>query len=262
MVIQGQLCSDNFGFSLGGSQNFLESGYGFNEFGFNLSQKQQQNLCFNNNGLVSNHNNHQAISSSHSIAAQIEKQRQEIDRVIHLQNERLRLALQEQRKQEAAIILRKCESRALILLKQKDEEIAKAKKRTSELEEFMRRIEIEGQTWQRMARENEAIVASLNNTIKQIRENQFFSNVVEDAESCCDDRGEREGETGENRGHEERDNRGENSRKMVCKSCNSRNSCVVFLPCQHLCSCKSCLAFLGSCPVCGTLMKAAVEVLF
>ena len=31
MVIQGQLCSDNFGFSLGGSHNFLESGYGFND---------------------------------------------------------------------------------------------------------------------------------------------------------------------------------------------------------------------------------------
>ncbi|GFS36564.1 SBP (S-ribonuclease binding protein) family protein [Actinidia rufa] len=228
MAIQGQLCSDNFGFSMGGTQNFMESGYGFNEFSFNLPQKQQQNFCFNNNGLVLNHNNHQSISSSQSIAAQIEKQRQEIDWFIHLQTKKL----------------------------------AKARKRTSELEDFMRRIEIESQTWQRMARENEAIVASLNNTIKQIRENQFFSNVVEDAESCCDDRGEREGETGENRGHEERENRGENSRKMVCKSCNYRNSCVVFLPCQHLCSCKSCLAFLGSCPVCGTLMKAAVEVLF
>ncbi|XP_057496109.1 probable BOI-related E3 ubiquitin-protein ligase 2 [Actinidia eriantha] len=261
MVIQAQLCSDNFGFSLGGSQNFMESGFGFNEFGANLPQKQHQNLCFNNNGLVSNHSHHQAISSSRSIAAQIEKQRLEIDRFINLQNERLRLTLQEHRKIEAALILRKCESKAVVLLKQKDEEIAKVMKRQTELEDFMRRTEIESKKWQILAKENEAIVASLNNTIEQIRENQCFSNGVEDAESCCDvidNRGEREGETG----MDERENREQRKRKMVCKSCNFRNSCVVFLPCQHLCSCKSCLAYLGSCPVCGTLKKAAVEALF
>ena len=171
------------------------------------------------------------------------------------------MALQEQGKIEAALILSKCESKALVLLNQKDKEIAKVMKRQTELEDFIRRTEIESKKWQILAKENEAIVASLNNTIEQIIENQCFSNVVKDAESFCDmidNRGEREGETR----LDERENREHRERKMVCKSCNFRNSCVVFLPCQHLCSCKSCLAFLGSCPVCGTLMKAAVEVLF
>lgn len=267
MAIEAQLYPDNFGFPLGVSQNLMESGYGFNELCLNFPQNLQQkteNQCFDNNGLLSKNNNHQSMPFSQSIAVQIEKQRQEIDRVISLQNERLRLALQEQRKQQIALILRKYEVKTVVLLKQKGEEIAKAMNRAMELEDFLRRMEIENQTWQRVAKENEAMVGSLNNTIKQLRENACLANGIEDAESCCDVmiyRGDNE--TGENRGYEKNQQESEEqgTRKMVCKSCNSRNSCVIFLPCRHLCSCKACQAFLDSCPVCGMAKKASIEAL-
>ncbi|KAI8023723.1 putative BOI-related E3 ubiquitin-protein ligase 3 [Camellia lanceoleosa] len=271
MAIQAQLYSDNFGFSLGGSQNWMDNAY------FNLQQQQQQQLlnlqqktqnrCFENNGLFSktnNHHHHQSMSFSQSIAVQIEKERQEVDRFISLQNERLRLALQEQRNQQLALLLRKCEAKSIVLLNQKDEEIAKAMNRKTELEEFLRNMEIENETWQRLAKENEAIVESLSNTIEQLRENACLANGADDAESCCDviDRGEREDKTGENRGLEnEQENQDQRTRNLVCKSCNSRNSCVVFLPCRHLCSCNACQPFLDSCPVCGTVKKASIEAL-
>lgn len=161
----------------------------------------------------------------------------------------------EERKQQLATLVRKYESKAQILLRQKDEDIAKAVNRTMELEDFLRRMEIESQTWQRLAKENEAMVNSLNNTIQQIKETHCSlpANGVEDAESCCV-------ETGENRGHEQ-ENEEQRSLTMICKSCNSRNSCFIFLPCRHLCACKDCEVFLDSCPVCGMLKNTSIEAL-
>ncbi|GAB4853168.1 hypothetical protein Ancab_017353 [Ancistrocladus abbreviatus] len=207
-----------------------------------------------------------SMSLSQSIAAQLEKQRQEMDRYITLQNERLRLALQEQSKQQLASILRELEAKAMILMRQKDEEIATTTKRTMELEEFTRKMELENQVWKRLAAENEAMIASLSRTLEQFREraacclpanNYGPAAAVDDAESCCVE------ETGENRV----DDGGESSplggeRKMFCKICNTRNSCVLFLPCRHLCSCKACEAFVDTCPVCSSVKNATIEALF
>lgn len=269
MAIQAQLYPDSFGFTLGGSPNWMENSYGFNEFCFNLQQKQQQQLlqnlqqktqnpCCETMGLLSKNNNYQQSTAfSQSTAAQVEKQGQQIDRFISLQNGRLRLLLQEQRRQQMALLLRKYEEKTVVLLQQKEEEIAKAMNRTMELEDFLRKVEIESQTWYRLATENEAMVANLNNTIEQLKENGCFTNEVEDTGSCF--RGERDEGTGENRGQGLGER--ENQEKMVCKSCNFRNSCVVFLPCRHLCSCKDCQVSLDSCPVCGIVKKASIEAL-
>ncbi|KAL6963703.1 RING-type E3 ubiquitin transferase [Sarracenia purpurea var. burkii] len=161
--------------------------------------------------------------------------------------------------------MRQYEEKMVVLLNQREEEISKAMNRTMELEDFLRRMEIENQTWQRVAKENETMVASLNTQIEQLKENGFFTNGVEDAESCCDliNRGEKEDETGENMGPGvEQENDEQKTIKMVCKSCNCRNSSVIFIPCKHLCSCKPCQASLDSCPVCGMVKKAYVEALF
>uniref|UniRef100_K4C817 Uncharacterized protein n=1 Tax=Solanum lycopersicum TaxID=4081 RepID=K4C817_SOLLC len=66
------------------------------------------------------------IMFPHNLASQFEIKRFQIDQFIILQNERLRLALQEQRKQQLALILRNYESETHLLLKQIDEKIVKA----------------------------------------------------------------------------------------------------------------------------------------
>lgn len=91
MAIQAQLCSDNFGFSLGGPTNWMDSGYGFNESCFNLPQRQNslqrtQNPCFQDgSGLISDHKNDQDLGFPMNVLAQIEMQRLEVDRFICLQ---------------------------------------------------------------------------------------------------------------------------------------------------------------------------------
>jgi len=191
----------------------------------------------------------------------------------NFQNERLKLALQEQRNQQLALMLKKVEEKATILLRQKDEEIANARNRTMELEEFTRKMEVESQAWQRQAAENEAMVVSLSNKLEQLREQAccLTSSIgLEDAESCfrgdeypCN-RGNKEEEDEEETGESSRET-GERKKKkmmmMVCRVCDSRNACILFLPCRHLCSCKACEAFLDSCPVCKSPKRATIEAL-
>ncbi|ONI32343.1 hypothetical protein PRUPE_1G362300 [Prunus persica] len=199
---------------------------------------------------------------SEALGAQLDLQRHELDCILQLQNEKLRFALQEQRKQQLAALLRNLESRTLSLIRQKEEHLAQATKRAIELQDCLRKAEMESETWQRMAKANETMVIDLNNTLEQVRERLVFvSNEAEDAESCCGscDRG----------GHRDNDRVAmlqehrvveEKGKKLACKNCNTRRSCVLFLPCRHLCSCKSCEPFLGSCPVCESTKEASMEV--
>ncbi|KAG6403642.1 hypothetical protein SASPL_135870 [Salvia splendens] len=250
MAIQAQLFSENLGFPLGNSQDLMvENGCGFDNLCFAPQQQQQLILFdqFQNSSRILVDNNaqfHQFMTFSQSVSSHIERQRLEFEQFLNLQNERLRMAMQEQRKQHISVLMTKYEWKSDLLLKQKDEEIAKAANRTTELHNFMKKMEIENLTWQRVAKENEAMIASLNDSIQRLRESAFLSeNAAEDAESCC------------------REEKTETKNKMVCRICNTRNSCVVMLPCRHLCSCKDCEVFLDSCPVCSMPKKAAIEAL-
>lgn len=189
---------------------------------------------------------------SQSLEAHLERQRQEIDYFIHLQNEKLRFIVDAQTKRQLAILIQRMESRTKTLMMMKDEDLAKAKMKAMELENILRSAEVENQAWQKVAREKEARVINLNNTLQQVRQRvSLLPNGGEevDAESFCD-----------NRGNQVEQGDEEERRSMACKFCKSRISCVLFLPCRHLCSCKSCEGFLGLCPVCNTAKKASMEV--
>ncbi|GMI90688.1 hypothetical protein like AT4G35070 [Hibiscus trionum] len=184
-------------------------------------------------------------SSSSSLDAQLEMQRQELDSVLQWQNERLMTTLREQRKRQSAILLKCMESKALYLMRRKDDELARATKKRTELEASLRKAEMESESWQRLAKAKETTVMDLSNTLEAVKENLVWvGNTAEDAESIFG--GEVEEKSNDN--------------KTGCKKCNSRSSCVVFLPCRHLCSCETCEASLHSCPVCKSIKEASINV--
>ncbi|PPS07816.1 hypothetical protein GOBAR_AA12833 [Gossypium barbadense] len=167
-----------------------------------------------------------------------------------IQNERLRSALREQRKRQSAILLKCMESKAMHLIRQKEEDLARATKKTMELEASLRKAETESHSWQNLAKAKEAMIMDLNNKLEQARESLVWvSNAPEDAESLFRD--QQEGEVKQ---------KSNSNNKMACKHCNARSSCVVFLPCRHLCSCKSCETFLEACPVCNSIKEASIKV--
>ncbi|TKY75503.1 BOI-related E3 ubiquitin-protein ligase 3 [Spatholobus suberectus] len=179
-----------------------------------------------------NHNVQPLASYPQSLAIEFDEQ-SEIDRYIRSQNEKLRILLQEQRRQEVAELLKKVESNALYLLRQKDEEIAQATKKTTELKEFLRRLEVENQWWRKIAQENEAMVLSLHNTLEQMKERALYRMTTEDAESCCDDNMRNtamEEEKGQNSLCRGGVGEVEQIRKktMNCKCCNSQNCVLCF----------------------------------
>ncbi|CAA2983922.1 probable BOI-related E3 ubiquitin- ligase 2 [Olea europaea subsp. europaea] len=243
MATQVQCYLKNLAYPFGGTQDLaMDNTCGLNQLYSDPQQQFDQNFLVPRNDI----NHHQTMDFSHSLGSQIEKQRVETDRFICLQNEQLRLALQQQRKQQIALFIQKYEPKIQLLLKQKDEEISKAVNRKMELEDFLRKMEIENQRWHGMAKENEAAIRSLNNAIQQIRESACLSaNEIGDAESFCN-------VIDHNYGEEE---------QMICRSCKIRNSCVIILPCRHLCSCKDCEVFLNSCPICKMVKKASIEAL-
>lgn len=173
------------------------------------------------------------------------------------QNERLRRALQHQRKEHVALLLSALESKSQSVMRQKEEDLAQSKKRNKELEDCLRKAEMESEAWQRVAKEKEGMVVSLTNTLQQVQERELWwdSNRAEDTESCC-----YPCEEGEE--YRDEEDKVEKLRmKMACKSCSSRTSCVLFLPCRHLCSCHFCEALLEFCPVCNSVKEGCMEVL-
>ncbi|KAB2628271.1 BOI-related E3 ubiquitin-protein ligase 2 [Pyrus ussuriensis x Pyrus communis] len=191
---------------------------------------------------------------SENLGAQLDLQRHELDCIIQLQSEKLKFALQEQRKQQLAALLCNLESRTLNVIRQKEEELGQATKKAMELQDCLRKAEMESDMWQRVAKANETMVTDLNNELEQVRERLVLvSSETDDAESCCENRVAimEEDQLAE-----------EKRRKLVCKSCQARSSCVLFLPCRHLCSCKFCEGFLGFCPVCDSAKEASMEVFF
>ncbi|KAK9005435.1 hypothetical protein V6N11_042869 [Hibiscus sabdariffa] len=226
MAVQAQLCYEIMGLPL----PILPS----SEAGFSLQEVPcQQNTL-----------NSASMAVSQPLDSQLEIQRQELDCFLQLQNERLRYALREQRKQQLGIMLKSVvDSKALYLMRRREEDLARATKKRMELEACLRKVEMESEAWQRLAEANESKVLGLSKRLEQAKDRN--SSSAEDEESIF--HGSR---------NKERDNR------MACKHCNSRSSCVLFLPCRHLCSCKSCEPLLVACPVCKSVKEGSIKVVW
>ncbi|KAL9276044.1 hypothetical protein AKJ16_DCAP10611 [Drosera capensis] len=105
----------------------------------------------------------------HSLAVEADLQRLEIDLFLKLQNERLGYSIHHQTKHQMGVLLAQIESWAMAAMKEKELELAKARTRTKELENCLMRAEMEAKTWERAAKEKEAMVMNLSILLKQVK---------------------------------------------------------------------------------------------
>ena len=183
----------------------------------------------------------------------------------------MRIMIQEQGKQQVATLLEIVESQSAMILKENDGEIAQAAQTRLELEQFIRNLEVENLTLKREAQEKEALALKIYTAWEEQRKiidsSQGFNNgvVANDAESHWDETCGGNEEIGEEQGgireKKKMDEHITGTELMVCKSCDSRRSCFLFLPCRHLASCKSCDGVLIACPICGVSKKSSIEIL-
>ncbi|GAB2268216.1 hypothetical protein Dimus_003194 [Dionaea muscipula] len=208
---------------------------------------------------------------SQSLAAEIDIQTREVDMFLKVQNERLRYAVQ----QQMGVLLGRLELRAMTMVRDKEQDLAKVRMKTKELEECLRSAETEIEAWQRTAKENEAMVIGLNSMLQQVKHNYPSSidingaaAAAEYAQSVCEYDSSSPAPLNSNncssrkRGKGVADEGGKRRKSGMgwCRGCHYWGACMVFLPCRHLCSCKSCEGFLQLCPVCHSVKQAIIEV--
>ncbi|KAG8377951.1 hypothetical protein BUALT_Bualt08G0087200 [Buddleja alternifolia] len=178
-----------------------------------------------------------------SLSSDLDKQRLEMDWFLHLESKRLRRSILQEEARQQAVLLQIYESRIKTLMLQKDEELIVARSKTRDLEGLLNSAEMEAKSWEKKARESEAIVVDLNNRLNRVAQGN------DDAASFC---GSSNLELKIGDDDDEENMKG-------CKLCHARRSCVVFFPCRHLCCCKFCDSLLGLCPVCETVKEASLE---
>ncbi|VFQ92204.1 unnamed protein product [Cuscuta campestris] len=183
----------------------------------------------------------QPFSQPFAPAAEFENQISDFDRLICLQNERLRLGLQRKGKQEMGLVMRHWEPKIRFLLKRKEAEIREALNKNAELEALLRGAGAEREGWKSAAMEREAAAGALEAEIRRVQQGAGEKGAAA-AESWCDGGGER-------------------MTAAVCRSCNREECSVVFMPCRHLGSCKSCEGLLEWCPLCWTVKRTAIDAL-
>nr|GEY75920.1 hypothetical protein [Tanacetum cinerariifolium] len=146
-----------------------------------------------------------------------------MDCFLHFQNEKLKAVLNEETRRRETILMQTYESKMKAILDAKDEVLTTATNRTLELQNYLLMAEKESKNWEKQTLANEAMVNDLNKKLNQLARNKKHE---EDAESIC------------NGGHDHNDDG--RHEKMVCKMCHVRSTCMLMLPCRHLCCCRAC----------------------
>lgn len=193
---------------------------------------------------------------SEDIAAQINREKNEIDQYLIAQGERLRRALAERHQRHYRTLLEAAGKRLL----EKEAEIERAGRCISELEDRLTRLQTESMAWQAKAMSEQAAAASLHAQLQKATVDAAAAAAA--APACEEYCGQSPAEDAESAYVDP--NRFEKPERP-CRACLRRPAVVVLLPCCHLCLCVSCdfVSAVGdSCPACGCFRTGSLQVSF
>ncbi|KAK1430886.1 hypothetical protein QVD17_13982 [Tagetes erecta] len=196
------------------------------------------------------------------VSSQIRQQQFEIDQIVAQHVEKVRCEIEERRRRNSRRLIETLEEGITQTLRSKEEEIMKMMKLNYAMEEKLKSLCIENQIWRELAQSNEATANALRSNLKQVLEQLVNNNSrmaagddnavdAVDAQSCCESNNYNE--TGNS-------NSNSNMKRGWCKSCGKAESCVVLLPCRHLCLCTVCASSVDTCPVCKSFKNISVHV--
>ncbi|XP_051126000.1 BOI-related E3 ubiquitin-protein ligase 1-like [Andrographis paniculata] len=186
----------------------------------------------------------------------------EIDAIITQHAKKIRLELEQRQKQQARLLAAAIGEGVMKKLKEKDEQIQRIGKLNLVLQERVKSLYVENQLLRDLAQTNQATANSLRTNLEQVLlhvgsgggEEHISAGAVaveDDAESCCGSSDEGEADKDEARSC------------WKCRRCAVRESCVLLLPCRHLCLCNVCGSGsqqLQACPACNLTVTATLHV--
>ncbi|XP_058101526.1 probable BOI-related E3 ubiquitin-protein ligase 3 [Magnolia sinica] len=188
-----------------------------------------------------NENNGCSSSLSGGLSIRMQREQHELDLFVLMQMEKIRVELEQKRRNYWSNVFQVVEEGMQRILKGKDEEIDKMSRRNTALEEKVKSLLLEGQIWKTVAQTNEATVTLLRRDLElvQTREGEGDNGEVDDSTSCCD---------------------GQKAISRNCQGCGKNEISVLALPCRHLCLCSECDPRFESCPMCMLPKSASIKV--
>ncbi|RWV90765.1 hypothetical protein GW17_00047003 [Ensete ventricosum] len=171
--------------------------------------------------------------------------------------EQLRRTLAEKHQKHYRVLLCAAEESAARRLREKELEVQRAQRRSTELEDRLACLRTESMAWQAKAMADQATALSLHAQL------QHAASAAAAAAPPMMGGGRNETPPAEEAGSAYVDpDRVEPERS--CRACRRRAASVVLLPCRHLCLCDACDAATAaeSCPVCRGVRTGCIQVCF
>ncbi|XP_020592947.1 probable BOI-related E3 ubiquitin-protein ligase 3 [Phalaenopsis equestris] len=214
------------------------------------------------------------LSFGQEILAQIYHQNSEMDALIRLQNERIRLGAEEVRKRHCRSLFSNLKQIVVKRFQEKEIELEEANRKNAELEEKIQQVNAESQLWFNVAKNNEVLVSNLRTNLEQVLLQNAATaaavtpltegygdsdGIAGDAESFCFDDDTRMAAAALPTCMPSTAKK-TTLQQMNCKVCGVVEVSVLVLPCRHLCLCQNCESSVAICPLCNYPKNASLQV--
>lgn len=228
--------------------------------GLKLSYEEEEH----NSSVTSASENLQAVlpvisSLSDNLKIEFDRQREEFDHYIKVQEEKVLKGVTELRQRQTVSFLNAIEKGVNRKLHEKEIELENMKCKNKELIERIKQVSVEVQSWHYKTKYNESVVTFLKSNLQQI----MAQGAKRGKEGCGDSEvDDAASYTNANRlGIIDVPGSSVFTKKPTnCRACKVREVSVLLLPCRHLCLCKDCEGFIDICPVCSVMKTATVQV--
>ncbi|KAJ3671779.1 hypothetical protein LUZ60_007858 [Juncus effusus] len=207
-----------------------------------------------NSGFPSTSGRQGSIGLGDEISSIFNQIDSDAEKLISLETQRIRIAMEEERKRFYRVIMAEFSKGPVMhWLIQKKSELEEARRKNSELEQKLHQINAENQAWINIAKNNEAIVASLRAQVEQAANNGNQEKKLEEGSGDTD-------EIQSKLSFWEDSTRVKKQDQYMCRVCGANDAIKLVLPCRHLSLCDWCdMAVLG-CPTCGEPKLSSVPV--
>ncbi|KAJ0962498.1 hypothetical protein J5N97_027620 [Dioscorea zingiberensis] len=205
------------------------------------------------------------MSLGDNLRTEIDRQREEFDHYIRIQEEHIAKGVKEMKQRHMASFLGAIEKEVGKKLQEKELEIANMNRKNRELVERIKQVAVEAQSWHYRARYNESVVNVLKSNLKQA-----IAQGADQAKEGCGDSEVDDAVSTYNLNHGltgvippvsfPGDKGSSSGEQIACKACKTRDVSMLLLPCRHLCLCQDCEGFIDICPVCRSLKNTSVKV--
>uniref|UniRef100_A0A0A9DUK2 RING-type domain-containing protein n=1 Tax=Arundo donax TaxID=35708 RepID=A0A0A9DUK2_ARUDO len=197
------------------------------------------------------------------LMAEMEKENKEISYCLRLQAEQIGKQMKEVNQRRLISFLANLERAVGKKLREKELEAEAMNRKSKELNEQIKQVAMEVQSWQSAALYNQSVANSLKSRLMQV--------VAQNTNLTREGSGDSEENTADSSqnvntapgGFFQSSVLGSKNTAVglgACRSCGGREASVLVMPCRHLCLCVDCERNADVCPVCQFLKSGSVEI--